>query len=114
MAVSSTPSIPGSGYCVVNGYAPTWVCEPVSAACSADLPVLGGPTIATCAAPSGWMNVGGPLRAPPFDGPASSSLSSLIFVLMSARRCSVPLCFGIVRCISWRRSRRSFGSRARL
>ena len=36
-------SMPGSGYCVVNGYSATGALDPVSRACSADLPELGGP-----------------------------------------------------------------------
>src|SRR5665811_2573134 len=82
MAASLTGNIPGSGCCVVNGYAPIWAWDPVSATCRLDLPVFGGPRIATCAAPSGWMKVGGPPRSPPFEGPASSSFSSLILSLI--------------------------------
>jgi hypothetical protein len=46
-------------------------------------------------------------------GPLSSSVSALMRVLISAWRCSVPLCLGMVRSISRRQSSLSLGSRAR-
>src|SRR5437763_3147471 len=110
--MSSNGSMPGTGDWVVNGDGPASLREPVSTACNVDLPEFGGPTRQTCAAPSrrsalAWLR-------PPLRGAASSSVSSRMRDLMSAWRCSVPLCFGIVRSISRRHSRRSRGSRARL
>ena len=54
--------------------------------------------------------VAGPVLAPPLRGPASSVESSLMRALMSPWRCSVPLCFGISRSITFRALRRSAGS----
>src|SRR5262245_14336640 len=105
-------SIPGWADWVVNGNGPTAACDPVSRSCSADFPEFGGPSNATCPAPSGWTTWAGPVRAPPLRGPASSSVSSLIRVRMSAWRCSVPLCLGSVRSISWSPASRSSGVRA--
>src|SRR5215470_15243537 len=110
--MSSWGIMPGSGCWVVNGYAATWAPEPVSTACSEDLPTFGGPMRASWAAPSGRTTKDGPPRPPPFRGRSSSSESSLIRRLMSPWRWSVPLCFGMTRSISRRRSRRSTGSRA--
>ncbi len=111
--ISSWGIMPGSGYWVVKGYGATCAFDPVSRTCSEDLPELGGPISAICAAPSGRMTSAGPPRAaPPFLGPSSSAESSLMRVLMSACRWSVPLCLGMVRSISRSRSRRSRGSRA--
>ncbi len=105
-------SIPGSGNCVVCGYGPLFAPEPVSRACNVDLPELGGPSSATCAAPSGRTTSAGELRAPPRFGAASSSSSSWMRRFRSACRWSVPLCLGITRSISRRHSSRSWGSRA--
>src|SRR5437762_4097969 len=58
------------------------------------------------------MTCVGPPRAPARFGPSNSSARSLMRALMSACRCSVPLCLGIVRSISRNHSRRSRGSRA--
>ena len=69
----------------------------VSAATSADLPVLGGPTSATCPAPSRgmmWLKVLLPALPPAASG------SFAMRALRSAWRPSVPLCLGTTRSIS--------------
>ena len=76
------------------------------------LAALLGVTAGAWAAPSARTTCDGPLRRPPFFGALSSSVNCLMRLLMSAWRCSVPLCFGMVRIISRRHSSRSRGSRA--
>ena len=111
--MSSNGIMPGSGYWVVNGYGATCALDPVSRACSEDLPALGAPINAICPAPSGRSTRAGPPRAaPPLRGPSTSSERSLMRCLISACRWSVPLCLGMVRSISRSQCRRSRGSRA--
>src|SRR6266478_5468039 len=99
------------GVLVVNGYVATRAPDPVSRACSEDLPALGGPISAICAAPSGRITSAGPPCPPPFLAPSSSSPRSLMRALISPWMCSVPLCLGMARSISGSHSRRSRGSR---
>jgi|ERR1700674_1787263 len=70
--------MPGSGYWVVKGYGATCAVDPVSRACSEDLPEFGGPISAICAAPSGRITNAGPPRVAPLLGASSSSESSRI------------------------------------
>ena len=110
--MSSNGSMPGSGTRVVYGNGPISAREPVRIACRLDFPEFGGPMRPICAAPSRCTECTEPPRAGPLRGSSNSSPSCLIRDLMSAWMCSVPLCLGMVRSISFRQSRRSPGSRA--
>jgi hypothetical protein len=108
--VFSNGIIAGRGSCVVYGYGAISSSVPVSRLISADLPAFGGPTTTTC----GYW----PLSTA-YDGPFRprlrawrSALASLILRLMSAWRCSVPLCLGMTLSISCSASSCSFGSLA--
>src|SRR6266478_7082864 len=78
------------GVLVVNGYVATRAPDPVSRACSEDLPAFGGPISAICAAPSGRITSAGLPCPPPFLAPSSSSPRSLMRALISPWMCSVP------------------------
>lgn len=90
-AISPEHSVPWLASTLQTGYGAACAPEPVSRACSDDLPASGGPINAICAAPSGRITSAGPPRVPPFLGRSSSSDSSLMRRLMEMIR---PLVFG--------------------
>src|SRR5262249_8638305 len=59
-----------------------------------DLPTFGGPINASCLAPSGGIDSGGPPRAPPRAGRSSSSDISLMRRLIIALEVVGPLVLG--------------------